>query len=453
MSAKSATATVKALDRQNKLQQEQQHEQNFTPDPLLVRSPYGSCLIIGRSGSGKSHLLRVAIPKIRDLQQQRYRRTATTNTQQRQSSSKKLTHFQRLRNELLQKRPVGRSQHQQQPPPSQQQKQRDDRQKKRVFKLVTVNVKSREYDMILGPRGQKQILKLDFKGLQNAPEFSTIILEDVISLTISEERTLRRVLNFNVHHRSQKLFVITHHVLKTSLWNSLPFYNYLIFTSISSNAPLVRRTLNYFNIEPDLLNAWVDKFSSFPQNQNTYFVFDCQRMIFSAVRGGVTDLISGERFETIGSAGVVGGAASASSTAAAAKSAEIAAEANKRLILQDRFDKFVKGQPERYSASAVFSIIIQCVSLKLVREYDLTLIFTTREKQQQQQHMSGIEHQRDGNKRASAGIERVSLVDYIDCLLAENMQPSNRIIFVHKFIKTSCRIPKIFIRNRYLANM
>jgi len=226
----------------------------------------------------------------------------------------------------------------------------------------------------------------------------------------------------------QKLFVVTHHVHKTSLWSTLGYYNYLVFMSLASNAPLVRRTLSYFNIESDQLTDWIEKFASFPQKYTTYFVFDCQKMIFSVVKGGLEDLLSGQNFETVGTAGI--------RTSTETKEPSDSA---KRTLLQNRFDKFVRGQQERHDASAVFSILIDCLPLSIIRVHDLTLTFKTRRKKWKTDEANG-----------DNDLERVSLVDYIDVLLSDHLVPSNRIIFVHKFVKSSCRIPQIFVRNVHL---
>ena len=353
------------------------------PDPLLASADYGSCLILGRSGSGKSSLLKESVSLMRRAS----------------ADSRKFIPQQ---------------------PPQQQQRQR-----RRKIKLVTVNAKSDEYDQL--GSGRRPPKRLEYKSLCRAPKHSVVIIEDIISMSIAEERCLRQLLNYDCHHKRIKVFMIAHHVYKTSIHSLLAFFNYILFTSDHTNVPLIRITLMYFKINSEQIANWIDKFKSHPANYTTFFFFDCKNLSFNTV-SGVDNLLRGTNVEVIGVAGITD---SDSSDAAAAASLI-------RSNLQQRFDKFVAGQARtKANASAIFSMIIHCLPLKLIREHDLTLVFGSKSPAQPQ----------------SLTRNRVSFVDYIDALLTADLVPDNKIIFLHKFVQKSCQIPKMFILNQILQRL
>jgi hypothetical protein len=293
--------------------------------------------------------------------------------------------------------------------------------KKRKIKLITVNAKSDEYNN-LGSH-KKPPIRLDYKSLTKASKNSVIIIEDIISMSVAEERCLRQLLNYDSHHKKIKVFMIAHHVYKTSIHTLLAFFHYIIFTSDHTNIPLIRITLAYFKIDPEQIDFWLTKFKTQNSNYSTYYFFDCKNLSFNKV-SGIENLLLGTNIEQIGVAGIP-------------ESSSELVDNIKRSNLQTRFEKFVAGQTQtKNDASAIFSMIIQCLPLNLIREHDLTLIFGTR------------------NKTLSRQLtrDRVSFVDYIDILLAKDKIPDDKIIFLHKFVQKSCHIPKMFIQNRVLQH-
>jgi nucleoside-triphosphatase THEP1 len=355
-----------------------QELETYNPDPLLARLEYGSCLILGRSGSGKSSLLREAIGQLKSF----YKKTS--------KNENRFSGFTAVRN------------------------------KKNKIKLITVNARSDEYDKLGSKKSPPK--RLEYKSLCKASPNSVVIIEDIISMSASEERCLRQLLNYDSHHKHIKVFMIAHHVYKTSIHTLLGFFNYIIFTSDHTNVPLIRITLAYFKIDSDQIATWLTKFKSSTSNYSSYYFFDCKNLSFNKVTG-IENLLQGKNIEPIGTAGIV-------------ENSTDVVESIKRNNLQDRFDKFVAGQSRTKSdASAIFSMIIHCLPLKLIREHDLTLIF--------------------GSKSQSSKLirDRVSFVDYIDVLLTSNKIPDPKIIFLHKFVQKSCQIPKRFIVNQSLQNV
>jgi hypothetical protein len=331
------------------------------PDPLLLKADYGSSLILGRSGTGKSTL-------IRSMLKANYSRTKKSKTP-----------------------------------------------------FVTVNAKDREYsDKKLGL--QK---KLDYSQIKKAASKSVVIVEDIISMQKKDERYMRHTLNYEAHHKKLKVFAVTHHVYKTSILSMLPFFHYIIFTGTRSNAPLLRNVLNYFKIDPVIRDDWVEKFKKINKTQQTYFFFDCGKYKFYVIDS--LSALLGSDSQQPRLLGVANGDDGVDFEGKAETEVKI-----KVNYLQNRFEKFMVGQSNKHEASAIFSIIVNCIPLHLIREHDLTLSFTSRK--------------RDLRR----GPLRVSLVDYITVMLDSKKKINTRILFLHLYLKKSCHIPNIFIKNKLL---
>lgn len=322
-------------------------------DPLLAKSSFGSSLILSRSGSGKTTLLKEGVKALKKEQKN-----------------------------------------------------------KKKFNLVTVNAKGSEYTKL-----NKKVHKFEIGSVQKAPSDSLIIVEDIITMSNKDEKAFRHVLSYEAHHKRQKIFAVTHHVYRTAIYTLLAFFDYVIFTSAHANAPLLRFVFNYFKIDDEQKDDWISQFKSQPQNFDTYYFFDCQKLTFNRVTGGASSLVSGKNIEILGVSGVP-----------ALPNSEIQAQV-KRTLLQDRFDKFMAGQKIKNQASAVFSIIVHCLPLALVREHDLTLKFASRKKRE------GI---------------RVSLVDYVTSLLTERKIVRPEFVYVHRYFRKTCCIPDVFVVNSIL---
>jgi hypothetical protein len=146
------------------------------------------------------------------------------------------------------------------------------------------------------------------------------------------------------------------------------------------------------------------------KDKNSYFFFDCSEMSFYFT----DNILEPDKARLIGSLGA-GGELEDSNPNSAAVQKE----------LQLKFDKFLEGQIFKVPASAIFSIIINSINLTLIRDSDLTVCFNS---------ISG--------KRT-----RISLVDYITCLLSRTARAPNSLIVLHNYLKNVCLIPFIFIKN------
>ena len=101
-----------------------------------------------------------------------------------------------------------------------------------------------------------------------------------------------------------------------------------------------------------------------------------------------------------------------------------------RAALQVRFELFFKGRKNYAQAVAVFSIINQCLNPEQFKLIDLTVKFRS--------------------KLDSGDVRSVSVIDYIDCLLNAEAQPTQAQQVLHNFIRSHCVIPKIFMLNPHL---
>lgn len=249
-------------------------------------------------------------------------------------------------------------------------------------------------------------------GLRKSPKNTGVIVEDIIHMTKDDERQLRTSLNYDAHHKNQKLFCVSHAIHKTSMFSMLPFFHFIIFTCFPANLPLLRFTFSYYKLEPEQKALWIDEFKRLCGNGqlNAYFFFDTATMSFYHT----TDILSPESANFIGTLGNM-----------IETNNETNNEAEKKK-LSKQFDKFVDSLVFKSEASAVFSIIINSINLTLIRAADLTVCFNS---------ISG--------KRT-----RISLVDYVTCILSPSAKASKSLLVLHKYLRHACLIPYIFIKNK-----
>jgi nucleoside-triphosphatase THEP1 len=306
--------------------------------PSLISSKYGTCLIIGKTGSGKTTLVRRIIKRLRHANPTKI--------------------------------------------------------------VYTLNVKSNEYRLT----NNNLVEDITFEQLNTVPKKAVIIVEDVISMTPFQAKALREAINYNAHHKRQKIYVITHHVYKTSIYQLIPYFNYVIFTSSQSNLPLIKIVFQYFSLSKDqyLQAAEFVLKNTLPY---AYFIFAADSQQF--VKADSVKALVDEKFKNYN------GVSSIEKT-------------TDDLIL--RFNSFVSDDNEfKQNASTVFSILVNALpNLHNINMTDLTLKCQTR-------------------KGSSV---HISLIDYIMSLVKKNSSVSKHNLFLHKYFKTLCRIPKMFIVNK-----
>ena len=245
---------------------------------------------------------------------------------------------------------------------------------------------------------------------------SCIVVEDIIHITKKEEVKLRNAINYQAHHKVQKIICASHAIYKNQIYSLLAFFNFVIFTSAISNVPTIRNVFNYFKVESEQIQRWLEEYKKLGMGlHGIYFFFDCEKMTFN-----VSFHMLFKNVRLIGTLG--------SNEIGALEG--VVAPVNDRKLLQLRFEKFVSNFSLKNEAASIFSIIINCINPNFIRSHDLTIIFY-----------------HDRKKKAK---KLISAVDYISCLLTEKEIPSPNLIALHRFVQSFCYIPKIFIRNLFL---
>lgn len=255
--------------------------------------------------------------------------------------------------------------------------------------------------------------KIDFEELPKTEKRACVVVEDIIHITKKEEVKLRNAINYQAHHKIQKIICASHAIYKNQIYSLLAFFNFVIFTSAVSNVPTIRNVFNYFKVEADQVQKWLDEYKKIGKGRyGIYFYFDCEKMTFNVSMKML--------FNELKCIGVLG--------TNLVQDSEV--KNNDIKFLQSRFEKFVANFPLKNEAASIFSIIINCINPNFVRSHDLTIIFFV-----------------DKSKRAK---KLISVVDYINFLLAEYEKPTPNLLALHRFVQSFCYIPKIFVRNAFL---
>ena len=246
---------------------------------------------------------------------------------------------------------------------------------------------------------------INFLLLNKVAPNSIIFIEDLIYMNDKHEQALRQCLNYDAHHHKIKVFCVSHTVHKNKIYSTLPLFHYIVFTSAPSNLPVLRFVLNFFKFEKPVIKEWSNAFLDKAGTFGIYFCFDCSSMKFyiSIDDGKSWSLLKdGEENN--------------------------AREVESQEVIIKKFEKFIKGHSKRAFASALFSIIIQ--SKAVIDTVDYTIVF---------------------KMNATGKTKKVSLVDYILCLLDESSKrPHVDYKVVHRYLvnKKNVVYPKSFIKNK-----
>jgi len=281
-----------------------------------------------------------------------------------------------------------------------------------TLKIYLVNVSQKDEEWYKGKTSK--LKSITFSKLDHADNNSLIIVEDIISMNKKEEIHLRKALNYNAHHKQQKIICVSHMVWKTSMYSMLTYFHYIFFTSRLQNIQNVRITLNFFKIET-ILNC-IANFVKFGEQGKLglFFFFNTAKMSFNFITDIEKTIFKDITYEIKETKN--------DETKAGEKNIE---KSQKIQNLQIRFDKFVFGLDQSNAASSIFSIIANCVNINMIREHDLTIIFKTKT-----------------NK-----IVRISLVDYAITMLAPTANVNYKLIVLHNYLAKFCYIPNIFLQN------
>jgi hypothetical protein len=262
-----------------------------------------------------------------------------------------------------------------------------------------------------------KVASLYFDDLKTAAKKSCIIVEDIIHISKRDEEKLRFAINYQTHHKTQKIICASHSIFKTKIYSLLGFFNFIIFTSAIANIPTLRNILNYFKIEKAEIERWLQFYSDYGEGKKgTYFYFDCEKLTFNISKKMLFKFcksINGD-----------------SENNNSSNNNRALLSTDRSNFLQNTFLKFVENFSEKNEAVAIFSVISNCVPHSLIKEHDLTVAFKT---------TAGKE------KR---NLKRISIVDYVISLLSPKIIVSPSLIAMHRFILQFCKIPRVFIRNK-----
>lgn len=249
-----------------------------------------------------------------------------------------------------------------------------------------------------------------------------ILVEDIISMSKNDEKLLRTTLNYDAHHKKQKIFCVSHSIHKNSMWSLLPFFHFIIFTSSPSNFPVIRFTFNYFKVEKSQLDAWLTEYIRLGKNgrKGIYFFFDCIKMTFN-----VAENTQFTKRYLVGNQATFGGNVD---TAVVGNNVD---DVHHKQVLMTKFESLVDSLECKGQAITVFSILVNCLDSNLIREHDMSFAFHS--------------------KKLKSEI-RFSLVDYVTILLSESAPVSKPVRAFHAYAKRFCHIPIVFCRNKVLSS-
>jgi hypothetical protein len=285
----------------------------------------------------------------------------------------------------------------------------------KIKHLYLLNVKASESKAYT--KYFEDVTMLDsFDKLKSTQKNALIIVEDIINMSKNDEKLLRTALNYDAHHKRQKIFCVSHSIYKNSIWSLLSFFHYIIFTSAPSNVPVLRFTFNYFKIEKPQFEDWLKEYLTVGQGgkKGTYFYFDCVKMTFNVSEN--TQFTKKKLLGTLGD------------DSKNKPETNLVGSEEHRKKLQSKFETLIESFECQAQAIAIFSILVNCLNSNLIREHDLSFAF----KSSRHKHVS----------------IRFSLVDYITSMLTSGAPVTKPLLAFHNYVKSYCHIPVIFYRNQ-----
>ena len=294
-------------------------------------------------------------------------------------------------------------------------------------------------------------------GLRSAQSGSVVILEDVISLKKKDEESLRLLLNYKAHHDRLRVFCVGHMLFRNSLLTLVPLFNYIVFTLNNASRSLVRQAATYaFNLDAESRVKWVDRFSkcclSAVERGRSFCFVDCSTVrfyLFDCAEQRAS-LLSGTDGDDDDDDDVVGGASEMARSSnfrsidgdvddenklEGGKTKKRSVAKNPLLSLEDRFASCFPDREFASQTKGLFSILSQTLRNEIsFRESDLSFVFA-------QSRKPGV-------------VKRVSVVDYIEHLLnkSPSRRPPTEHLVLHRYLSERCKIPKLFVRNRYFIS-
>lgn len=225
-----------------------------------------------------------------------------------------------------------------------------------------------------------------------------LIYEDIINPKQTDLMIMKHTLLFSGHHRNvDPQIVIAHGVFHNKVFSILDHFKKIIITDAKGNIGILSRILTHFKFSKEEKK---DYSTLFRQNNQkfSYFIIDLdERRVYRNAQENLHLLPNDQVL------------------------ADAKNSAEKILSLAD--------QPER--AKTLFNIIVQYIPPSALSPVDLSVWF-----------------RRTSKKKT----ERISLIEYINCLLTKRDKPNKEIMKLHSFITKRCLIPKFLILNKHFRS-
>jgi len=280
--------------------------------------------------------------------------------------------------------------------------------KKCGYKLYLINVDAKDSSKY--KKSFPNVKNITFSQLEKAEKKSCIVVEDIIHITKRDEQQLRIAINYQAHHKTQKIICASHAIYKTQVYSLLGFFNFIIFTSSIANVPTLRNVFNYFKVSKSEIEKWIELFKSVGQGKlDVYFYFDCEKMAFCYSKKSL--------FQFRKTLATVGGTFD---------SGNFEKSKSEVIHFQKIFSQFVENLPLKNEANSVFYIISNCLDPRYIRKQDLSITFMSK----------------TGEKK------HVSLIDYVISLLTPDAIVRPPLIAIHRFVGKFCNVPDFFVKNK-----
>ena len=270
-----------------------------------------------------------------------------------------------------------------------------------------------------------------------------VVIEDIISLANKDEESLRQLINYKAHHDKLRIVCVSHMLYKTKMLTLLPLFNFVLITLSPSSRGLLKIACSQgFHLEAEKAEQWMQSFASRCTGQPGSFAYiNSARQTLHFLPDDEDDDDDDDddddaepvakRVREVGNVTARGARRrwAAGEVVSAAPSAA-------PVDLEKRFAECFAGHERAATARAIFSVISKVLTSRectAFRPFDLSFAFAQR--------------------RASTKLKRVSIVDYVDCLLDAGptaaADPSHKAL--HRYLRPRCKLPKMFIRNPHFA--
>jgi hypothetical protein len=286
-------------------------------------------------------------------------------------------------------------------------------------KIYCLNTRGNEYDQLGGQSASVE-------RISSLPKRSFLVLEDVIELGKKNEVLLRKTLNVNLHHRSQKLFAATHSNVKTNLWSNIQYFDNVIFPAEKSNHVNFRSIINIFRLGKESAERFTGAFlEQCGKKPKRYIILDVKNICVYAAKS-LEAMIAN-------SPNCYSKIAQLEGEISSSEMAEVDSQKEVNLLdeeknLSSQFENIIKGYKYRARASAAYSLLEKCVLKKFEMTPDLVV------------HIGKVKNRE--------GKIKISIVDYIQFLVdPDSGQPPWKYVTFHKFVCEKCHVPKLIVQN------